>query len=73
MCFAQQLAELYIGHVGDPGNGRQGVSSYHVGVVPFGDCRHECDGSKHSSKVLTLTLAQSVELLGEVGPRCASV
>ena len=59
--------------MGDPGSGRQGMSSYHVGVAPFDECGHECDGSEQSSKVLTLALAQSVELLGEVGPRCASV
>ena len=49
------------------------MSSYHVGVAPFDECKHECDGSEQSSKVLILALAQSVELLGEVGPRCASV
>ena len=49
------------------------MSSYHVGVAPFDECGHECDEFKQSSKVLTLALAQSVELLGEVGPRCASV
>ena len=45
---------------------KQGVSSYHVGVAPF----DECDEFVQSSKVLTHALAQSMELLGEVDPRC---
>ena len=59
--------------MGDPGSEKQGESSYHVGVVPFDDCGHECDKSEQSSKVLTLALVQSVELVGEVGLRCVSV
>ena len=52
--------------MGDPGSVKQGVSSYHVGVAPF----DECDEFVQSSKVLAHALAQSVELLCEVGPRC---
>ena len=60
---------LDFGHVGGPGSEKQEVSSYHVGVAPFDECRHECDRFVQSSKVLV----QSMELLGEVGLRLESV